>query len=53
MDDIQSFTNELNAFRDERHREQFHNAKDLALSISIKAAELKKCFMEKFRASKY
>jgi hypothetical protein len=23
------------------------------LSISIKAAELKKCFMEKFRASKY
>ena len=32
------------AFRDERDWRQFHNAKDLAISISLEAAELLECF---------
>lgn len=32
------------SFRDERDWRQFHNPKDLALSISIEAAELLQCF---------
>lgn len=31
-------------FRDERNWSQFHNPKDLAISISIEAAELLDCF---------
>lgn len=31
-------------FRDERNWAQFHNPKDLALSISLEAAELLECF---------
>ncbi|MDD6785941.1 MAG: nucleotide pyrophosphohydrolase [Eggerthellales bacterium] len=32
------------AFRDERDWAQFHNPKDLAISISLEAAELLECF---------
>ena len=32
------------AFRDERDWRQFHNPKDLAISISLEAAELLECF---------
>lgn len=34
-------------FRDERDWEQFHNAKDLALALSIEAAELNELFLWK------
>jgi NTP pyrophosphatase (non-canonical NTP hydrolase) len=34
-------------FRDERNWKQFHNAKDLAISISLEAAELLECFQWK------
>ncbi|HCN75054.1 nucleotide pyrophosphohydrolase [Pseudolactococcus plantarum] len=31
---------ELNQFRDDRNWRQFHNAKDLAISVSLEASEL-------------
>ena len=31
-------------FRDERDWKQFHNPKDLAISVSLEAAELLECF---------
>lgn len=31
-------------FRDERDWTQFHNPKDLAISVSLEAAELLECF---------
>jgi NTP pyrophosphatase (non-canonical NTP hydrolase) len=37
----------LIAFRDERDWEQFHNPKDLALALSIEAAELNELFLWK------
>lgn len=40
MSDIQSLIDEINQFRDERNWRQYHNPKDLAISISIEAAEL-------------
>lgn len=40
MNDIQHLINQINQFRDERNWKQFHNPKDLAISISIEAAEL-------------
>lgn len=36
--------NEVLAFRDERNWKQFHNPKDLAISISLEAAELLELF---------
>ena len=47
MSDIQLLTDELVKFRDARHWEQFHNSKDLALAISIEAAELNELFLWK------
>jgi len=47
MNDIQLLINELVKFRDARHWEQFHNTKDLALAISIEAAELNELFLWK------
>jgi len=47
MNDIQILTDELVKFRDERHWDQFHNTKDLALAISIEAAELNELFLWK------
>jgi hypothetical protein len=37
MNDIQTLTNALISFRDDRDWAQFHNPKDLALAISIEA----------------
>jgi len=45
MDSIAELTSRINAFRDARDWKQFHNPKDMALSISIEAAEL----MEQFQ----
>jgi NTP pyrophosphatase (non-canonical NTP hydrolase) len=47
MNDLQSLIVELQKFRDARHWEQFHNSKDLALAISIEAAELNELFLWK------
>lgn len=47
MTDIQFLTEELLKFRDARNWEQFHNSKDLALAISIEAAELNELFLWK------
>ncbi|MEX0599766.1 MAG: dUTP diphosphatase, partial [Rhodothermales bacterium] len=38
---------ELKAFRDARDWAQFHNPKDLALALSIEAAELNELFLWK------
>jgi NTP pyrophosphatase (non-canonical NTP hydrolase) len=40
MNDIQSLINSVNKFRDDRNWRQYHDPKDLAISISIEAAEL-------------
>jgi NTP pyrophosphatase (non-canonical NTP hydrolase) len=45
--DFQEIVSKLVAFRDERDWEQFHNAKDLALAISIEAGELLELFLWK------
>ena len=47
MNDIQILINELVKFRDERNWSQFHNTKDLALAMSIEAAELNELFLWK------
>jgi NTP pyrophosphatase (non-canonical NTP hydrolase) len=40
LSDIQKLINKINKFRDERNWRQYHNPKDLAISISIESAEL-------------
>lgn len=45
--DIAEITDALLRFRDERDWEQFHNSKDLALAISIEAAEINELFLWK------
>lgn len=47
MNDFDILIKELIRFRDERKWEQFHNSKDLALAISIEAAELNELFLWK------
>lgn len=47
MTDINQITGALVRFRDERDWAQFHNPKDLALALSIEAAELLECFLWK------
>jgi len=47
MGDFEILINELQKFRDARHWDQFHNSKDLALAISIEAAELNEIFLWK------
>lgn len=47
MTELQEIIQELIEFRDERDWEQFHNSKDLALAISIEAAELNELFLWK------
>ena len=47
MNEIQILIDELVKFRDERNWAQFHNTKDLALAISIEAAELNELFLWK------
>jgi NTP pyrophosphatase (non-canonical NTP hydrolase) len=47
MSDFNLLISELQKFRDDRNWEQFHNSKDLALAISIEAAELNELFLWK------
>lgn len=44
MRDLQPLIDDIVAFRDERDWRQFHNPKDLAISISLEAAELLEVF---------
>ena len=45
--DFEDILVKLRQFRDERDWAQFHNAKDLALALSIEAAELNEQFLWK------
>ena len=45
MTDIEDLTELLVKFRDERDWEQFHDSKNLALALSIEAAELNELFL--------
>lgn len=47
MSDIREMTEMLTRFRDERNWAQFHTTKDLALALSIEAAELNELFLWK------
>ena len=47
MDSIRDLTNRINAFRDARDWKQFHNPKDMAVSICIESAELLEQFQWK------
>ena len=47
MNDIDTITEKLVVFRDERDWGQFHNPKDLALAINIEAGELLEEFLWK------
>ena len=47
MDNWKELQKALIDFRDERDWEQFHNPKDLALALSIEAAELNELFLWK------
>ena len=47
MDAIAEITKLLIDFRDARNWQQFHNPKDLALALSIEAAELNELFLWK------
>ncbi|WP_044397320.1 nucleotide pyrophosphohydrolase [Lacinutrix sp. Hel_I_90] len=47
MSEFKNIIDLLIKFRDERDWKQFHNSKDLALAISIEAAELNELFLWK------
>lgn len=47
MSDLEEMIQKWIAFRDERDWGQFHNPKDLALGLSIEAAELNELFLWK------
>lgn len=47
MEDWKKLIDQLIQFRDDRDWAQFHNAKDLALALSIEAAELNELFLWK------
>jgi NTP pyrophosphatase (non-canonical NTP hydrolase) len=47
MSDIKRITEYLINFRNDRDWEQFHNSKDLAIALSIEAAELNELFLWK------
>lgn len=44
---MEELIKEINQFRDDRDWRQFHNAKDLALSVSLEASELLENFQWK------
>jgi len=44
---MEDLIKEINQFRDDRDWRQFHNAKDLALSVSLEASELLENFQWK------
>ncbi|WP_407691365.1 nucleotide pyrophosphohydrolase [Robertmurraya mangrovi] len=45
--EIRELTNKVIQFRDNRHWKQFHNPKDLAISLSLEASELLENFQWK------
>ena len=47
MTTIRELTNKIIAFRDERDWKQFHNAKDLAISLVLEAGEVMEHFQWK------
>lgn len=47
MDDIRQLTKQIIKFRDERDWKQFHNPKDVALSLVLEASELMEHFQWK------
>ncbi|MEO7043686.1 MAG: nucleotide pyrophosphohydrolase [Ferruginibacter sp.] len=47
MNEFESIIKAIIQFRDDRDWKQFHNSKDLALAISIEAAELNELFLWK------
>ena len=47
MTDIEAMVAALREFRDERDWAQFHNAKDLAIALSVEANELLEIFLWK------
>lgn len=47
MNQIKEITNALVQFRDEREWQQFHDTKNLAVALSIEAAELNELFLWK------
>lgn len=47
MSDIKELTGKINKFRDERNWKQFHNPKDVALSLVLEAAEVLEHFQWK------
>lgn len=47
MKNLEVLVEEIVKFRDERDWSQFHNAKDLAISLNIEAGELLECFQWK------
>ncbi len=47
MNDIETITKRIVEFRNERNWAQFHNPKDLAVALSIEAAELNEIFLWK------
>jgi NTP pyrophosphatase (non-canonical NTP hydrolase) len=47
MSDINAIINALLKFRDERDWEQFHDTKNLAIALSIEAAELNELLLWK------
>lgn len=47
MNDIHALIKQVNTFREDRDWRQYHNAKDLALSISLEASELLENFQWK------
>ncbi len=47
MNDIEEILVELRQFNQERDWDQFHNGKDLAIALSVEAAELLEAFLWK------
>ncbi|PFU39446.1 nucleotide pyrophosphohydrolase [Bacillus cereus] len=47
MDEIKELTDKVIQFRDDRNWKQFHNPKDLALSLSLETSELLENFQWK------
>lgn len=47
MPDIEEVLEKIRSFRDARDWQQFHNSKDLAVALSIEAAELLELFLWK------
>jgi len=47
MDEFKKVTQKINKFRDERDWKQYHNHKDLAISLALEAAEVLEHFQWK------